>query len=84
MLIAKVTRKLLLNWYALTFTAIFTLGLTGAVGLSTSRRTSFRPAVRFTRHDVGDFLHRVAGVVCRVTEFYRGKPVHHASEGEAK
>src|SRR5882724_9585314 len=44
MLIAKVTRKVLMNWYALTFTAIFTLGLTGAVGVTISRKASFRPA----------------------------------------
>jgi hypothetical protein len=81
MLIAKITRKLLMNWYALTFTAIFTFGLTAAAGLTTARRTS---AVRFARHDAGNFLHRVSEVVCRMTEFYRGQPVHHASEGEAK
>jgi len=57
MSIAEITRKLLMHWYALTFTAIFTLGLTGAVGLTTARRTSFRPAVRFTQHDLGNFLH---------------------------
>ena len=82
MLIAKITRKLLMNWYALTFTAIFTLGLTATAGLTTARRTSFRPAVRFTRHDAGNFLHRMSEVVSRMAEFYRGQPVHHASEGE--
>src|SRR5207253_2610443 len=45
MLIAKVTRKVLLNWYALTFTAIFTLGLTDAVGVTAVLKTSFRGAV---------------------------------------
>jgi hypothetical protein len=76
-----------MNWYALTFSAIFTLGLTGAVGLTTARRASFRPALRFTRQDVGNFRHRMSEVLCRVTEFYRrgqAEPVHHASEGEAK
>ena len=38
MLIAKITRKLLMNWYALTFTAILTLGLTATAGLTTARR----------------------------------------------
>jgi hypothetical protein len=34
MRIGSITRKVLMNWYALSFTAIFTLGLTGAVGLA--------------------------------------------------
>ncbi len=42
MRIGRITRKLLMNWYALGFTAIFTLGLTGAAGLTTSRKTSFQ------------------------------------------
>ena len=44
----SITRKMLMNWYALSFTAIFTLGLTGAVGLTAARKTSFRPAVATT------------------------------------
>jgi hypothetical protein len=39
------------------------------------------PAVRFTRHDVGSFLPRMSEVVCRMTEFYRRQPIHHAPEG---
>lgn len=55
MLIAKVTRKVLMNWYALSFTAIFTLGLTGAVSLTAARKTSFQPAVGAPiRNGVGD------------------------------
>jgi hypothetical protein len=50
-----ITRKVLMNWYALSFTAIFTLGLTGAVGLTTARKTSFHPAAGAPIHDgVGD------------------------------
>jgi len=42
MQIGRITRKVLMNWHALSFTTIFTLGLTGAVGLPTSRKTSFQ------------------------------------------
>jgi hypothetical protein len=42
MQIGRITRKVLMNWHALSFTTIFTLGLTGAVGLTTSRKTSFQ------------------------------------------
>jgi hypothetical protein len=45
MSIAKITRKLFMYLYALTLTALFTFGLTGAFGLATARRTSFRPAL---------------------------------------
>jgi hypothetical protein len=34
MLIAKLTRRVRMNWCGLTFTAIFTLELTGAVGVT--------------------------------------------------
>jgi len=51
----SITRKVLMNWYALSFTAIFTLGLTGAVGLTTARKTSFHPTAGAPIHDgVGD------------------------------
>jgi hypothetical protein len=56
MSIAKITRKLLMNWYALTFCAIFTLGLTGALGLTAARRTSFRPSCAVAQNDLGNFL----------------------------
>jgi hypothetical protein len=86
MLIANITRKVLMNWYALTFTAIFTLGLTGAVGLTAARRTSFRPSVRLpsmTREI--PCTARISAAPCRMTEFYRGaRAVHHPSQGEAK
>ncbi len=85
MSIAKITRKLLMNWYALPFCAIFTLGLTGALGLTAARRTSFRPAVQLPRMTwETSWTARISAAVCGMTEFYRGEPVHHASEGEAK
>ena len=40
----SITRKVLMNWYALSFSAIFTLGLTGAIRLTAARKTSFQPA----------------------------------------
>ena len=39
----SITRKVLMNWYALSFSAIFTLGLTGAIRLTAARKTSFQP-----------------------------------------
>ncbi len=42
MRIGRITRKLLMNWYALGFTAIFTLGLTGAAGLQPVARLLFK------------------------------------------
>ncbi len=51
----SITRRVLMNWYALGFTAIFTLGLTGAVGLTAARKTSFHPAAGTpVRNGVGD------------------------------
>ena len=74
MLIAKITRKVLMNWYALSFTAIFTHGLTGAVGLTASRKTSFRPAVRLSSMTWETSCKaRISAAVCGMTEFYRAE-----------